>query len=392
MNVLYVTANSFLRSTTSSLNAILRVLMPRGIRPVMLFTAEGPWQQALHDEGFSCYVQPLFIPEKRHPIKSAWHVRQLVKLLQKERIQLIHCNEHQLYPTLRVAARWARIPIVTTLHFTLNQGFGHWAFGRPYMPAALQFLSRAQLEASREGIPSDFPADRVKLLMSGLLIDDFLARGGDGRELRQAWGADESTVVIGTASSLRRHKHLEDFILLVSRLHATTRRVMGIIAGGGIFQDEGYRQELDTLIEREGLSGRCLFVGNLDPITPFFKAIDIAVNTSEIEQLSMSICEAMACRTPTLAYAVGGNPETVHDPWCVVPFGAVDQLVDRAARLVDDAGFRRGMGDAAEHFVRANFDAPALAARQASIYEDVLGRHVWNAHHQPAGRVHEAEA
>ena len=190
MNVLYVTANSHLRSTTSSLNAIIRELMPRGIRPVMLFSESGPWQTALAEEGIRCHLQQLFVPDKRRIVKSAAHTWNLVRLLRRERIGLIHCNEHELYPALRVAARAAGVPILTSLHWTLERGFGHWAFGRPYMPAALQFLSRGQLELSRDGIPADYPANRVKLLMSGLFLDDFLRRGGSGRELREGWGAD----------------------------------------------------------------------------------------------------------------------------------------------------------------------------------------------------------
>lgn len=373
MNVLYVTANPYLRSTTSSLNAIIRVLMPHGVRPVMLFTESGPWQKALQDEGFRCYVRPLFVPDRSAPVTSIVKTTALVRLIKRERIDLIHCNEHQLYPALRIAAKWAGVPILATLHWNLERGFGYWAFGGRYAPDALQFLSRAQLDASRDGIPPDFPPERVKLLMSGLFIDEFLARGGDGSDLRRAWGVDESTTVLGAASAIKPRKHLEDFIQVIARLRASGRRVIGVIAGGGLFEDADYRRTLDDLIIREGLTDHCRFIGNLDPVTPFFKAIDIAVNTAEMEILSMSMCEGMACRTPTIAYAVGGNPETVHDPWCVVPFGDVEQLTQRAMRLVDDAAFRRGMGEAAERHVRAHFDAPVLANRQAAIYNEILG-------------------
>ena len=47
---------------------------------------------------------------------------------------------------------------------------------------------------------------------------------------------------------------------------------------------------------------------------------------------------------------------------------------DLLERLVDDQSFRAEMGLAAERFVRANFDAPVLAARQQAIYEEVAAR------------------
>lgn len=71
----------------------------------------------------------------------------------------------------------------------------------------MQFLSRAQLEASREGLPTTCDSCTVKLLlMSGLAIDEFLARGGDGATLRKSWGATETTVVVGTASAIMPRK------------------------------------------------------------------------------------------------------------------------------------------------------------------------------------------
>jgi glycosyltransferase involved in cell wall biosynthesis len=128
-------------------------------------------------------------------------------------------------------------------------------------------------------------------------------------------------------------------------------------------------------------------LGNLDPVTPFFKAIDVSINTAEMEILSMSLCEAQACGKPTLAYAVGGNPEALPDPWCAAPFGDLDALEEKAARLVTDATFRRDLGARAERFVRDHFDAPVLAARQAAIYEEVLGRALPAAATSAAGGV-----
>lgn len=373
MRVLYVTANSFLRSTTSSLNAILQQLRPRGVEPVMLFREPGPWQQALAADGIPCYTNPLQIPGYRRLIGSLRDISSLVRLARRERIELIHCNEHEHYPLLRRVARRYGIPCVVTLHWNLDD-FGRWAFRPPFMPAAVQFLSRAQLEASRAGLPHVLGLERVKLLMSGLAIDEFLARGGDGRELRAQWGVGPATVVLGTASAIKPRKHVEDFIRLVARLRRRGLDVHGVIAGGGRFTDPAYQKMLEELVHTEALAGHCRFVGNLDPVTPFFRAIDISINTAEMEILSMSLCEAQACGKPTLAYAVGGNPEALPDAWCTVPFGDLDGLEDRAVRLVTDAAYRTQLGERAEHFVRANFDAPVLAARQAAIYEEILGR------------------
>lgn len=369
MRVLFVTANSFLRSTTSSLNAIMRQLMPEGLVPVMLFREPGPWQQALADEGIPCYFNPLLVPGKDAPVRSVLDIWRLVQLVKRERIELIHCNEHEHYPLVRQVARWAGVPAVVTLHWNLDD-FGLWAFKPPYEPAAIQFLSRAQMEVSRPNFP---PGARAKLLMSGLAIDEFLARGtaADAERLRRTWTTDPDTVVLGTASAIRPRKHLDDFVRLVGRLRRRGLNVMGVLAGGGRFADADYLAMLEQLAADEQLDGRFLFVGNVDPVTPFFGAIDISINTAEMEILSMSLCEAQSCRKPTLAYAVGGNPETLPNAWCAVPFGNLDEMETKAATLVTDAAARARLGEEAYQHVRTNFDAPVLARTQAAIYRDI---------------------
>jgi glycosyltransferase involved in cell wall biosynthesis len=187
------------------------------------------------------------------------------------------------------------------------------------------------------------------------------------------WGVDSDTVVVGTASVIRPRKRLEDFIQIILRLRNRGVKVLGVIAGGEPFADSQYLNAMKTLIADLSLQSHCLMVGNIDPITPFFEAIDISINTADMEILSMSLCEAQACRKPTLAYAVGGNPEALPDSWFTTSLGDLDGLEEKALRLVVDGQFRKDMGTRAWNHVRENFDAPALAGRQAAIYNDILG-------------------
>ncbi len=374
MRVLYVTTNSFLRSTTSSLDAVLRQLRPKGLVPVMVFKEPGPWQEELAATGVPCYVHPLTIPDKLRPIRSLRAVWPLIRIVKHERIELIHCNEHDHYPLLRLVARWTKRPIVVTLHWNIDAGFGQWAFAPPYGPSAMQFTSRAQLEASRAGVPNSLAADRVKLLMCGLDCDAYVRRGDDGQGLRKQWGVEQDAVVLGTASAIKPRKRLEYFVRLIAKLRRNGTAVLGVIAGGGRFADHSYEAHLRGLIAEEQIEHDCKMIGNLDPITPFMKAIDIFVSTSQWETFGMSVCEAMACGKPAIGFDAGSVPEVIGDPWSLVPFGDVDRLAERAATLVTDPALRHQKGARAEQRVREHFDAPVLAARQAEIYREILGR------------------
>lgn len=373
MRVLYVTNNAHLRSTSTLVDVALRRLAPRGLEPVMVFRDPGPWQEDLAARGVPCHFHPLAIPDKTRPLRSLRSVWRLVRLVRRERIDLIHCNEHDHYPLLRHVARWSGRPMATVVHWNVERAFGEWAFRPPYVPDALLFVSRAVLDVSRPALAA-IPDDRLKVIMNGLEMDEYLARGGDGAALRAAWGAGPDTVVLGTASAIRPRKTLEDFVRLVRRLLDRGLRVRGVIAGGGRFAEPDYLATLHGLVRELRLQDECLLVGNLDPITPFMKAIDVFVSTSKWETFGLSVCEAMVCGKPAVAYDAGSLAEVIPDPWCVVPHGDLDGLTDRAARLVADPEFRRDLGGRAERFVREHFDAPVLAARQQAIYEEILGR------------------
>ena len=109
--------------------------------------------------------------------------------------------------------------------------------------------------------------------------------------------------------------------------------------------DEGTAQQV---LREEGVEDHCRLVGFVSPITPFFRAVDVVVHTSDMEILSMSLCESQACGKPTLAYAVGGNPETLPSSWHVAELGDLDTLEEKLAQLVSDADFRRRCGEEAE--------------------------------------------
>lgn len=388
MRILYVTHNSSLRSTTAFLDAIFVELAGSEFEPVMLFRDVGPWTEQLSAAGVRCYSDPLPVPDKRRPVKTGAAIYRIARIVKREKIDVVHCNEHEHFPLLRYVGRLTGVPVVAAVRFRINEGFADWAFRSPWTPAALQFTSRDQLEDSLPVLPPNVTPDRVHLVMNGLSIDRFLARGGGYRELRDRWLQGRASCVIGTASVIRRRKRLEDFVMLIKRLKAEGVDVMGVIAGGGKFADEGYPEELEGLIRVEGLERDCLMLGNLDPITPFMQAIDVFVSTSEMETFGMSVCEAMACGKPAVAYDAGSLREVVADEWCLVPIGDLDGLSTKVGQLCDDPTLRHSLGQKGEAFVKANFDAPILAKRQVAIYEQILGRRLIS---RPTGRVLDAD-
>lgn len=342
----------------------------------MVFREPGPWQAELAAAGIPCHFAPLGVPDKRHPLQAAAQVLSLATIVVRHGIRIIHANEHDHYPLLRLVARLTRRPILVTAHFEFEPGFGAWAFSPPYTPGIMLFVSKEMRQSTDRSIPAAVPRDRVHVHWNALDIDAFVRRGGPAEALRARWPITERTVVIGTASAIRPRKRLEHFVELIARLRAADRDVIGVIAGGGRFGDDDYRRRIEELIAARNLGGACLMLGNIDPVSPFMRAIDVFVSTSLQEGLPMSICEAQACSKPVVSYEAGGIGEALDGSSGLVPSGDLDELTRRVMLLVDEPARRVEMGRQAERFVRKHFDAPAAAERQVAFYNQLLDRRV----------------
>src|SRR5687767_4529425 len=101
MRILHVTHNAELRSTSCMLDAVLHRLRPCGLEPVMLFRTGGPWQSSLGAEGIRCCYHPLRPLDKWRPFTSFRDLASLVRIIRRERIDIIHVNEHDHYPLLK---------------------------------------------------------------------------------------------------------------------------------------------------------------------------------------------------------------------------------------------------------------------------------------------------
>jgi glycosyltransferase involved in cell wall biosynthesis len=90
----------------------------------------------------------------------------------------------------------------------------------------------------------------------------------------------------------------------------------------------------------------------------------VHVLTSPKEGWGISILEAAACGTPTVASDAPGLRDAVRDgeTGLLAPHGDVDALADRLERLLADADLRERMGAAARRFAEnLGWDASARA-------------------------------
>ena len=285
-------------STTVPTEGWFRVLRPLGLEPVLASNTNGAFHDWAVDQGISAYQIPIPVPDLFNSwslVRSLWKLRKLIK---RHGIELIHCNEQDIYPVGQYLARLYRLPVVVSAHFTMDRGFCEWAFGGSRRPDRLFFISRGSREACRPGVEGVVPEDCWRLLPNGLDLEHYRPDESLREAFRNRYGL-ASNLVLGVACALRPRKQLEHFFEAVANIKAPGVRLL--LAGSAVKGDESYAENL--INQGKAILGeKLVYVGHLDELRGFYNALDLFVNTSQEEACSISVLEAFACGCPVVGY------------------------------------------------------------------------------------------
>jgi glycosyltransferase involved in cell wall biosynthesis len=337
VRVLYLTQNPYRVGSTAPLEGWLRYLPERGLQPVLVSNKAGQFHEWAVEQGIPSYEVSLPNPNKLSPWRFLASLIRLRRLVKRHKIELIHSNEQDVYPISQYLSRWCGLPVVVSIHFTMNRGFCTWAFGQPRSPRRIFFISKGNQDACVPGIKGVVPEAAWRLLYNGIDTQRYIPHVSLRDRFRRE-NEVESNVVLGAACALRSRKQLEHFFKAASRLKHPRLKVL--LAGGAprtAQVEEAHYPEEILRCGRELLGDRFMHLGRLEGLQSFYNGIDLCVNTSLEEGCSISILEALACGCPVVGY-----PSTsVHEQ--VLPSGgeiveqdSIDQLAAALERWVAD--------------------------------------------------------
>lgn len=175
-------------------------------------------------------------------------------------------------------------------------------------------------------------------------------------------------LVIGSAGRLFPVKDFSLMVDIAERVLKKTNTVDFVLAGEG-----PQRVVLEEKIRHYGLQDRFMLVGHQSDMGPFYKGLDVYINTSMHEGIPMSVLEAMSYGLPVIAPKVGGFPEIIED-------GVSGFLVDTrdplgfAGRCLDllHSERRNSMGRASRQRVQDCFSREAMARQYYQLYSELL--------------------
>jgi glycosyltransferase involved in cell wall biosynthesis len=160
---------------------------------------------------------------------------------------------------------------------------------------------------------------------------------------------------------LKRYKRIE---VLLDALDRTPEAVLEIAGDGD------HRPALEAEIARRGLTDRVRLHGHVteERKRELYQEAWVNATASSAEGWALSVMEAAACGTPTVALAVGGVQESVEDGRTGLLARDADELAEQIQLILRDPELRDSLGAAALERTRA-FTWDATARRTLEVLE-----------------------
>ncbi len=268
---------------------------------------------------------------------------------------------------------WSRSPQITFLHHV------HAEMWKMVLPRGLAELGHA-LEHRiappfyrRSRIVTLSHSSKAEIVERLHLPADRISVTPPGVEPRFSPGGERSPVPLVVA--VGRLVPVKRFHLLVEalvRLKATHPELRAVIAG------EGYeRSGLEALIRGHGAASWIELPGFVDDdaLIDLYRSAWVVASSSLREGWGMTVTEAGACGTPSVATRIGGHEDAVADGVSGILVDGTDDLVAALDAVLRDEVLRRRLGNGAlEHASRLTWDATARGTL-AALGSEALSRH-----------------
>ncbi len=192
--------------------------------------------------------------------------------------------------------------------------------------------------------------------------------------IRHELNIDSSWLNAAVVGQLYRPKGQHFAIEALSRLVTEFPKVRLYLIGDHVIEEYlPYRAELETLIERYGLTQHVRFTGWRKDALDIVSLMDIVVHPSLAEGFGRAVLESMALGKPVIASAVGGVREAIRNGrngYLVSP-GDIDAITFRWRELLLNSELRRRLGQEAKRTVYADYLIDDKVSRLSEIWSEM---------------------
>lgn len=210
------------------------------------------------------------------------------------------------------------------------------------------------------------PEAKTRCIYNGIDTERFAS--GDGMVARRQLGVDETTPLVISTARLHPQKRPLDAIDAFARIAGDAREARLVMVGTGPLSEEAQARAA-----HHNLTDRIHFMGHQFNIPDWLAAADIWLTTSDAENFSISVIEAMAAGKAIVGTYCKGNDEifTQDDNALTAPVGDIAGLADGILCLLRNPHLRARLGQTARA-TAARFSREEMVRQYLDCYREAL--------------------
>ncbi|MBN2090305.1 glycosyltransferase family 4 protein [candidate division KSB1 bacterium] len=376
INILHIQVLPIMSGVQKAMLDILERLDRNKCHITILCNAEGELTEA----ATKLNINFIILPELRREINPLFDiiaVIKLIKLIKKNRFQLVHTHSSKSGFVGRLAASAAGVKcIVHTV-----QGFAFHEYSSKLAIFVFGLMERIagvfsdkiifvnqydKITASKMRLAS---AEKMITIPNGIDFVELSSRSRSSANTKKSIGIEASDAVVGMVARLWEQKSPQDFIRSVPTVVKEFSAAKFLVIGDGHLKGE-----LQQLSIELGISENVLFLGWRNDVRELLKILDVFVLPSLWEGLSVSILEAMASGKPVVASNIKGNNELVVDGatgYLVEPRNP-EQIGEKVLTLLKNRTLAEKMGLNGYKRVKENFNIHDTVCKINQLYDTLL--------------------
>jgi mannosyltransferase len=239
---------------------------------------------------------------------------------------------------------------------------------KPFTKWLIRRMDRVIATSARSGSYLDVPH---QIVLHGVDTDVF--HPGATNEDAYAAAGLPGKFAIGCSGRIRHQKGTDLFVDAMIELLPLHPEWTAIITGRTTAEHQSFLQSILRRIEAAGLSGRILYLGEVDDIKLWYRRFSLFVAPSRNEGFGLTPLEAMSSGAPVVTSDAGAYAELVGDcAGTVATAGDGEALTRAISPYLENAELTRKSGARAREHVLARFKLENEARALMEIYARLL--------------------
>lgn len=309
-------------------------------------------------------------------------VRQLVDIIRRRDIDIIHTHGYKSDILGLFAARIAGIKCVSTPHgFSGKVGLKLATFIR--MGTFLLRFFDAVVPLSEELVQDmqrfNVPKRKTYFIRNGVdlkEIDGVLSNIGQNAGSRDT--SEVSAPKIGFVGQMIPRKRIHDLIDAFDDLSGDDSRLRLELVGDG-----SQRAELEKYADAKASRESIEFLGFRNDRLALLSSFDVFVMTSSLEGIPRCMMEAMAVGIPCVAYDIPGVDQLIEHgrTGLLVPLGDKEGLARSCRQILDDSELANRLIGAAREKIEQEYSAARMSDEYEGLFRTLLGLNLTGSEH-----------